>query len=215
MLIRSHWKLQATLLKGLILTAWEWSSSLTPWVQTEDTHFIWWILTRVTVGNISSSFPGCIFSLSVELHPGCQVKVLCPSSAAVCLWTMSDPLSVHTDWSSRPCRTTLRPCSPVTLERQSRTRSRWKELTLMHCGSWCSMHTQVRRHTDCLYQTQVRSFCHVSRLSLETRRWRMSTFWCLHVSCRVSVMLAEQQLPNRNYWEHIDEQHDSVSNGDL
>lgn len=173
-------------------------------------------------GNILSSFPGCIFSPSVEPHPGCKVKVLSPSSAAVhSLWTMSDTLFVHTDWSSRPCRTTLRPCSPVTFERQSRTRSRWKELTLMHCGSWCSMHTQVQRRIDCLYQTKVSSFCHVPHLSLETRRWRMSVFsCCLHGSCRVSGMLAEQQLPNldRNYWEHTDQQHFdtySVSNGDL
>lgn len=48
-------------------------------------------------------------------------------------------------WSSRPCPTTLRPCSPATWGRPSRTRWRWRPWTPTPCGSWCSTPTQVRR----------------------------------------------------------------------
>lgn len=101
-------------------------------VQSSDKRFIWsrlmpsmWLACVSTVLYIYRMIMLCHL---FQAHPGSKVKVFCSSTAAVhSLWLMPDTLSPHTGWSSRPCPTTLRPCSPVTLERPSRTRWRWKE----------------------------------------------------------------------------------------
>lgn len=81
-------------------------------------------------------------------------------------------LSPLTGWSSHPCPTTLPPCSPVMWGRPSRTRWRWKEWTLMHCGPWCSMHTQVYRLTDRLFLWKISGKQHIP-LRLRILFWNL------------------------------------------